>query len=402
METNLQTNCYNCSKPLPQLGYFCGGCLTQVKCKSCDSPLEKDDAGCVNCGTPKEVRTDTKTGSHQNINTFRLHETGTGRTIEATFSDDVAKDLAGTLRDAAAGRMRAIASSFPPLNDFSGADEETNDFVEAEVLNNENGVPKIEATHKSALAPNPDTAKPEEYPTLKAVAMKNLPATETEWVVVYSFYSSNYGKDTFTRQNLIEKYDESSRLDSNKKKALSMYIKRAVQGNFINPLADTFSILDNGIEKAKEIISRTSSSSPKSKSSSKAKKGNEDTAIENKVVNGKKVSKPSKTLKRLTNINFEPTGKESLRDFFARYTSTNDNERNLLFVHYLQNVLEIVEISFEHIYSCYDILELRISENLPQTIRNTASKTGWIETNNSILSVTIKGSNQIKAWDRKD
>jgi hypothetical protein len=237
---------------------------------------------------------------------------------------------------------------------------------------------------------------------LKAVAMKNLPATETEWVVVYAFYSSNYGKDTFTRQNLIEKYEESNRLDSDKKKALSMYMKRAVQGNFINPLADTFSILDNGIEKAKEIISRTKSSSPKSKSSSIAKKGNEDTAIENKVVNGKKVSKPSRMLKRLNNINFEPTGKESLRDFFSRYTTTNDKERNLLFVHYLQNVLEIVEISFDHIYSCYDILELRISENLPQTIRNTASKTGWIETNNSILSVTIKGSNQIKAWDRKN
>jgi hypothetical protein len=70
---------------------------------------------------PKEVRAETKTGSHQNINTFRLHETATDRTIEATFSDDVAKDLAGTLRDAAAaGRVKAITTNIPPANDFNG------------------------------------------------------------------------------------------------------------------------------------------------------------------------------------------------------------------------------------------------------------------------------------------
>lgn len=202
METNQQTNCYNCSKPLTLTGYFCGGCLTQVRCKSCGSLLEKDDAGCVNCGTPKEVRTETKTGSHQNINTFRLHETAVDRTIVATFSDDVAKDLSGTLRDtAAAGRMRAIASSIPPLNDFNGADKETTEFGDAEVVNNGNTLPKTEVIHKSVPT---DTAKQKEYPTLKAVAMKNLPGTETEWIMVYAFYASNYGKDTFTRQNLIQ------------------------------------------------------------------------------------------------------------------------------------------------------------------------------------------------------
>jgi len=330
-----------------------------------------------------------------------LHETATDRTIEATFSDDVAKDLAGTLRDAAAaGRMRAIASSFPPPNDFNGASEETAEFAEAEILNNENGVPKTEAINKSVPT---DTAKPVEYPSLIAIAMNNLPSSETEWIVVYAFYASNYGKEIFSRENILNQYKESKRYDKQTtNRDLSTYIKRAVNAGFINPLQSGYSILPAGTEKAKEIISRTSSSSPKAKVSSKAKKANEDNTTENGVVNGKKISKLSKTLKRLTNINFEPIGKESLKDFFTKYTPANDNERNLLFVHYLQNVLEINEITFDHIYSCYDILGLRISENLPQTIRNTASKTGWIETKNSILSVTIKGSNQIKAWNKKD
>ena len=78
-----------------------------LQCKSCNSLLEKDDAGCVNCGTPKEAQAEAKTGSNQNINTFRLHETATDRTIEATFSDHVAK-VAGTSRNFAAGRMKAL------------------------------------------------------------------------------------------------------------------------------------------------------------------------------------------------------------------------------------------------------------------------------------------------------
>ncbi|MNM91712.1 hypothetical protein D3C81_1040180 [compost metagenome] len=233
--------------------------------------------------------------------------------------------------------------------------------------------------------------------------MKNLPGTEIEWVVVYAFYASDYGKAIFTREDIINLYVESNRFNKDTtKRDLSTNLKRNVVMGYINPLQTGYSILEEGIARAKEIIARTSSSSPRTKVSSKTKKGNEDRAIESGVANGKKASRLSKTLKRLTNINFEPTGKESLKEFFGNYAPKNDYERNLLFVYYLQNILEIKEITFDHIYSCYDILGLRISENLPQTIRNTASSSGWIETKQSILFLTIKGSNQIKAWNKKD
>lgn len=401
MEPNPGTNCYNCSKPLPQIGYFCGRCLTQVRCKSCNSLLEKEDSGCINCGAPKEVRAEIKIGSHQNVNTFRLHETVTDRTIEATFSDDVAKDLAGTLRDAAAAsRMRAIASEITSSNVFNLADEKKADLAETRILSDKDISSKAEAIEKPVP---PDASKPMEYPSLIAVAMNNLPSSETEWIVVYGFYASKYGKEIFTRENILDQYKESNRYDKQTtNRDLSYYIKRTVIAGFINPLQSGYSLLPAGAEKAKEIVSRTSSSSPNAIAAFKAKKRSENNTIENGGLSKKKVSKPTKTPKRLTNLNFEPTGKEHLKDFIIRYKPKNDFERNLLFVYYLQNVLEITEITFDHIYSCYDILGLRISENLPQTIRNTASKTGWVETKNSILSITIKGSNQIKEWDKKD
>jgi len=400
MPVNLQTTCYNCTKVLPQEGYFCGGCLTQFRCKACGSLLEKDCVGCINCGAPKEIRGKASSASQQNINTFSLQETTNGRTIEATFSDNVGKDLAEILRDAAgANRRKAIAySNIQPIGDLNEVQKDTSDFQEAEILDSQKGVPETDNNKKSATS---QTVKSEEYPTLKAVAMKNLPSSETEWVVVYSFYASLFGKETFTRQNLIEKYKESNRLDSGKKSALSSYITRAVQGNFLNPLANGYSILNSGIVKAKEVLGRTTGSSTKSRISSKREKEDTDNHLKNETKNFKKPSKVSKTLKRLTNINFAPKGKESLEAFFAKYSPSSDDQRNLLFVYYLQNILEESGISVNHVYSCYDILKLRISENLPQTVRNTASKKGWIETKNAILSVTVKGSNQIKEWNKE-
>jgi hypothetical protein len=92
MEANQIEVCATCSKSLPINGFFCGGCLTQFKCKSCSSFLEKDYAGCTNCGAPREQKVYTNNASSGQIaNTFRLHETSTDRTIEATFSDTVGK-----------------------------------------------------------------------------------------------------------------------------------------------------------------------------------------------------------------------------------------------------------------------------------------------------------------------
>jgi|GEM_PF-858774 len=403
METNQQTNCYNCSKPLPPVGYFCGRCLTQFKCKSCGSLLEKDDAGCVNCGTPKEVRAETETGSHQNINTFRLHETATDRTIEATFSDDVAKDLAGTLRDAAAaGRMKAIASNIPPPNNINGVNEEKVEFSEAEVVNNEDEIPKNKAIRKEAAAAT-NLESPVTYPHIDDLLHRRS-FTEIEWILVFAFYESEYGQKTFTpdkvRNAYLSKRKNDSRLKNFSKNwggLLKTYFSTVSEGVYQIEYDKKSITSDFVMGKATGIIKGAFDKSNKSKSTTSKK-----TKEENSSTPAGKSSKSSnsKGLKILSNINFEPTGKESLKDFFGKYTPANDNERNLLFVYYLQNVLEIDQVTFDHVYSCYDILELRISESLPQTIRNTASRTKWIETKKSILSVTIKGSNQIKAWNK--
>ncbi|MEN0054529.1 MAG: hypothetical protein AAGC65_12730 [Mucilaginibacter sp.] len=382
--------CKTCSTPLPKSGYFCGKCLTQFKCKTCESLLEKDYAGCVMCGTSRLSNNSMPINS-KGSNSFRLHETKEARTIEASFSDIVGKDIASILRDAAInGRVNPILTTSNTNN--LGASDLIIEDTEAQVVNNSRNE-NINSIQK------PSENKEINYPTLRAIGMKKLAGSEPEWLIVYAFYSSNFGKDSFTRQQIVEKYEESGRKSEYDSSTLSKNLTRTVQSGYLNPLTDEFSILDLGIKKAIEIINRTTSAASRSKSNNK-KILQEGIKEAQKTPSKKSPTKP-KGLKKLNNINFEPDGKESLTNFYEKYQLKTDQERNLLFVYYLNQVLEITEVTFDHIYTCYDILDLKVSENLPQTVRNTSSRTGWIEVKTSTISITIRGSNQIKEWNKR-
>ncbi|MEN5194576.1 hypothetical protein [Sphingobacterium faecium] len=219
--------------------------------------------------------------------------------------------------------------------------------------------------------------------------------------MVYAFYASKYGQEEFSRQSIIEKYSESNRKNKDRIKGLSAYITAAVKGGYINPLENSFSILDKGIEKAKEVITRTSSSSPKTRNSSKAKKESSESR-EQTGSRSKKNSNSVKSYKRLTDINFHPSGQKSLIDFIKDFNIKNDNERNLLFIHYLSETLKITSITLDHLYTCYDEVNHKIPENMINSLLNTKSRTGWLKTNNSTIEITTKGINKIKFWDKKD
>ena len=399
METNISNTCFNCDKPYPAVGFFCGGCLTQLKCKSCSFPLEKDNLGCTNCGTPKDVESGNATNLSQNVNTFKLHETATDRIIEATFSDAVGKDFAGILKDTYTARI-GNSSNQAYINNSSA--EMLNDkLIDAELIEDKVTDSQIEHTEKATTVNEKLSEAITTAPTLLSIAIKNLPSTEVEWLVVYSYYASNFGVEIFQRKDVILKHNESNRKNKSFSNNLTRSMEGAVKTGYINPLNDGFHLTDLGIQKAAEVIYRESGSTPKFKSNNPSKRANSDSGSTDNKATKKAGSNNSeiKSLKRLSDINFYPDNKENLNDFYNKFQCKSDFERNLIFVYYLEEVLKITGITASHIYTCYDDLDLKVSENLPQTIRNTKSRTGWIDKNTSGFIVTIKGRNKIKLWN---
>lgn len=95
------------------------------------------------------------------------------------------------------------------------------------------------------------------FPPLNDIVLKNLPKSESEWIAIYGYFASNMGKKTFTRDELWGQYKTSGRDTKGRNNNLTNNIKQAVSNGWLSNITeDTFSFLEDGIIKAKEIASR--------------------------------------------------------------------------------------------------------------------------------------------------
>jgi hypothetical protein len=73
-------------------------------------------------------------------------------------------------------------------------------------------------------------------------------------------------------------------------------------------------------------------------------------------------------------------GRPSLVEFMdAKFPLTNE-ERNIVFLYYLQRNLKLKMITTDHIYTCYRHAKIRVPLNLENSLRITADQHKWIRT----------------------
>lgn len=89
--------------------------------------------------------------------------------------------------------------------------------------------------------------------------------------------------------------------------------------------------------------------------------------------------------------------KPSLKDFYSRYSVSNNFERNLIFVYYLQNFAKVTSITNNHVFTCYRNVNVRIPGAFNQSLWDTGSKKGWIDTGSlDDIKLTTHGINYIE------
>lgn len=110
-----------------------------------------------------------------------------------------------------------------------------------------------------------------DIPSLKDVIMKQLPSSEREWILVYAYYSSNGGNNTFTSKNILEHYESTKRKTASRHANMSQNIKSLFGKGYFSALNDDEYILtDDGKHEATEILTRKHSiSTPQTKPTSK-------------------------------------------------------------------------------------------------------------------------------------
>lgn len=85
-------------------------------------------------------------------------------------------------------------------------------------------------------------------------------------------------------------------------------------------------------------------------------------------------------------------GRPSLVEFMdAKFPITNE-ERNLVFLHYLQYTLNLKEITMDHIYTCYKAAKIRAPYNIEHSLRAAADQRHLIKIGkNGHLALTQAG-----------
>lgn len=94
--------------------------------------------------------------------------------------------------------------------------------------------------------------------TLQDLSYKLLPKSEAEWVLAYGYFINLEGQPSFTRSEIISKYQESGRKNENNIKNLSASITQAARKGWISARnTDEFIVTPDGQTKMQEIMTRT-------------------------------------------------------------------------------------------------------------------------------------------------
>lgn len=100
-------------------------------------------------------------------------------------------------------------------------------------------------------------SKSDEYPAMRDNVIKNIAKSEKEWILLYGFYSSNFGKKEFTRDQILDAYKETKRKTRSRHMNISNNIGNLVKQGFIRFLNDDEILLtDAGHELVQEILNR--------------------------------------------------------------------------------------------------------------------------------------------------
>jgi len=106
-----------------------------------------------------------------------------------------------------------------------------------------------------------------------------------------------------------------------------------------------------------------------------------------KAKDGNKRKKESYSL--VTNIDLLAKGsREALKDFYTEKAPSNAMEKNAVFVYYLQKEAKVTAITVNHVYTCYKHVGVPVPGAFRQSLADTSSKKGWIDTK-SMENITI-------------
>lgn len=177
-----------------------------------------------------------------------------------------------------------------------------------------------------------------DYPTLKDVKMRDLPKSEPEWLLIYAFYATDFGKNEFTRATLTKMYDDTDRRTDTRIGNIYTNLKGLINGMYVKSTNDTnYILLDAGKTRVQEILDGKSVAKHSGKKTSKPKSKSKNEKIETEViqesVKQKSKATPSPQV-AFVDLKYNVKEMTSLRDYFKEKSTKSQNEEVMLAINW--------------------------------------------------------------------
>ena len=106
---------------------------------------------------------------------------------------------------------------------------------------------------------------------------------------------------------------------------------------------------------------------------------------------------PRATVSVERDIDFRPQGKQSFRDFATEKGPKANDERNVVAVYYLEQILSLESVGAGHVLAAYRDAKWREPGQIANSLAKTASTKGWLDTRSmAAIRTTASGRNQVE------
>jgi len=209
-----------------------------------------------------------------------------------------------------------------------------------------------------------------EFPTLDDLVLRNVPKTEKEWVLIYGFYASSFGKNSFTKEAIKELYKSTKRFTDVRMGNFQTNFKDNAKDKYFSALNTTeFTITDLGKEKAQKIVLEEQDKSTK-------KQREKDTT-------------PSKKSYSMLNLELTEIEREELKKYFSSYQTKSSMEIVTILANWLKLKKNAEEVGSDEIFTLLRTADQPISFDIDSALSNAKNLKSYF------VAGTIKGKFKI-------
>lgn len=217
------------------------------------------------------------------------------------------------------------------------------------------------------------------YPSLKEVVLKCLPKSEPEWILLYAFYASDFGKRSVSRTEIKEMYNFTNRMTTSRSNNFFNSLTSVVSNDYLSALNnDEYAVRPEGKIKINEILSRDNSSDNRVKIRRTYK---------------------SKQYQLIKDLDLSTTlSRKGLKDFVNEVKPTSNINITTTIIYYMQQIYEYTGgINGDIVFTCWRELDLKIPNDLAENLRDIcSSKYGYVSVESGNYKITTRGINLIE------